>query len=589
VAVGRPAPGARAVLAEAELSRDIVAVESTAGAAPADPAPTRRSARAGARRVFWLGLLAFFLLPAAWAVATPYDGAYDEHDHIVRAAGIVRGQIIAPPTDDGQNGRYQTVPKSLVPPNFECLRTGIEPATCLGTAPEDRTGTRVHTRAGHYNPFYYAVVGWPLLPFPDMTGVILVRLLTSLLVAAMFAWGLVTIWPLRRRRLMLLALLMVAAPTTACLTGLVNPNGVEIVGSALLWISMTLLLSRDRAEDAEDAEAFGFGGDAWTRRLVRTAVVAGAVLALTRPIGVIIAGGIVLLTVVALGRRSELSALLRRRDVRVGVAVVVGAALLAFGWSALAQVGTLGTESKPDPSPATEILRIIISFKFDYWIRQTVGIFGYATVSLPVWVVFGWGLVLGLLVLGGVIAAPRRQALMMLAIPTACILGGLVVDMIMVRKIGFFMQGRYFMPLWMGMFFLAARAVPHGWLTRAGLQRLYGVFLGIFGIGMTWGLYLTVKRYEYGDQKLAEFPRGWRPPLTEGGTFLLITGASLFMAWLALRYVSWGWRVRPAVADGPQPSDPAEPAEPDTGGRANGTAAEPSAPTRPVGTATERR
>lgn len=527
-----------------------------ADADPAGPARTRRPAR----RVFWLGLLAFFLVPAAWAVATPYDGAYDEHDHVVRAAGIVRGQIMAPPTTDGQNGRYQTVPRSLVPPNFDCLRKGTDPATCLGTAPDDRSPTRVHTRAGHYNPFYYAVVGWPLLPLPNMTGVIATRLVSSLLCAALLAWALVLIWPLRRRRLMLLALLLVAAPTTMCLIGLVNPNGLEIVASALLWISMTLLLSRDRDEDAEDAAAFGpgLGGADWPRRLIRMAVVAGTILALTRPAGVVIAGGIVLLAVVALGRRDLLRGLRARRDVRIGALVVGGGAVLAFVWSALAQVGTLGTESKPDLSPTSEILRIIVQFKFDYWIRQTIGIFGYATVVLPVFVIFGFGLVIGLLVLGGALTAPRREAIVLLAIPTACILGGLVVEMIMVRRVGFFMQGRYFMPLWMGMFFLAARVIPPGVLPLTGLRRVYAVFLGVWSIGMTYGLYLAVKRYEYGDQKVTSFPRGWRPPLTEGGTFLLIVVACLLTAWLAMRYLNAG---RHDAAPSEPPPEPApEPA-----------------------------
>src|SRR5262245_52933238 len=57
-------------------------------------------------RVWLMGFGAFLLLAAAWAVMTPYNGAYDEHDHVVRAAGVVRGQLVAP--SDGRNGRYQS-------------------------------------------------------------------------------------------------------------------------------------------------------------------------------------------------------------------------------------------------------------------------------------------------------------------------------------------------------------------------------------------------------------------------------------------------------------------------------------------------
>jgi hypothetical protein len=502
--------------------------------------------------VFWAALAVFFLLPAAWAMITPYDGAYDEHDHVIRAAGIVRGEIFAPPTDDGRNGRYQSVPESLVPPNFKCLRTGLEPATCLGTAPTSRERTDVQTRAGHYNPFYYAIVGWPLLPFPDMTGVYLARLVSSLLCALMYAFALVTIWPLRRRRLLLVALLLVFAPTTMVLTGLVNPNGLEIATSAVLWITLTCLLSKNRDEDAEDAEVFGFGGERWTKRLVWLTALAGVPLALNRPLGVVLAGGIVVLSFLAMGRRHHLTELLGRRDVRFAVLAIGVAAALAFAWSFAAQVGTLGTEATPDVSPpASEIVRTVINSRFDYWIRQTVGVFGYATVQLPVWFIVAWGLVIGLLVLTAVMHSSRRMMLVILGIPAACLAGGLVVDVMMVPVIGYFMQGRYFVPLWMGMFFLAAQAVPPGLLTPTGLRRLYGVWIFLWGIAVSYGLYLTVKRYEYGDQKLATYPRGWRPMITEQGGFGFIVAASLLMAALAFWYVRWKHPADSATADSP--------------------------------------
>lgn len=507
---------------------------------PSSPEQSENRPKASAKRVWWAALAVFFILPAAWALITPYDGAYDEHDHVIRAAGVVRGEIIAPPTDDGKNGRYQSVPGSLVPPNFDCLRTGIEPATCLGTPPSSRDREEVHTRAGHYNPFYYAIVGWPLLPFPDMTGVYLSRLLSSLLCALLYASALVTIWPLRRRRLLMVALLLVFAPTTMVLTGLVNPNGLEIASSAVLWVTLTCLLSKNRDEDAEDAKAFGFGGERWTKRLVWLTGLAGVPLALNRPLGVVLAGGIVVLSFIAMGGRHHLRELFKRRDVRYAVLAIGIAAALAFIWSFAAQVGTLGTEATPEVrTPVSEIVRTVINNKFDYWIRQTVGVFGYATAQLPVWFIWSWGLVMGLLIITGVMNSSRRTMLVVLGIPAMCLAGGLVVDVLMVPVIGYFMQGRYFFPLWMGMFFLAAQAVPPGLLTPTGLRRLYGIWLFLWGIAVSYGLYLTVKRYEYGNEALATYPRGWRPVITEIGGFGLIVIATLLMAALTAWYVLW--------------------------------------------------
>ncbi|GAA1027013.1 hypothetical protein GCM10009557_06720 [Virgisporangium ochraceum] len=514
--------------------------ENTSDTRPADARPVDQAGRRTARRVFWSALVVFFLLPAAWALITPYDGAYDEHDHVIRAAGVVRGEIFAPPTNDGKNGRYQSVPASLIPPNFDCLRTGIEPATCLGTPTKSRGHNEVHTRAGHYNPFYYAIVGWPLLPFPDMTGVYLARMLSSLLCAVLYAFALVTIWPLRRRRMLMVALLLVFAPTTMVLTGLVNPNGLEIASSAVLWVTLTCLLSRNRDEDAEDAKAFGFGGEKWTKRLVWLTAVAGVPLALNRPLGVVLAGAIVVLSFLALGRRHHIRELLTRRDVRFAVLAIGVAAALAFIWSFAAQVGTLGTEATPEVrTPVSEIVRTVINHKFDYWIRQTIGVFGYATAQLPVWFVWSWGLVIGFLVLTGITNSSRRLMFVVLGIPAACLAGGLVVDVLMVPVIGYFMQGRYFMPLWMGMFFLAAQAIPPTLLKPTGLRRLYGVWLFFWGIAVAYGLYLTVKRYEYGNEALATYPRGWRPVITEIGSFGFVIFAVLLMAALTAWYLLW--------------------------------------------------
>jgi hypothetical protein len=356
----------------------------------------------------------------------------------------------------------------------------------------------------------------------------------------------------------MVALLLVFAPTTMVLTGLVNPNGLEIASSAVLWVTLTCLLSRTREEDAEDAEALGFGGERWTRRLVWLTAFAGVPLALNRPLGVVLAGAIVVLCFLAMGRRQHLRELLRRRDVRYAALAIVVAAALAFAWSFAAQVGTLGTEATPEVrTPVSEIVRTVINHKFDYWIRQTIGVFGYATAQLPVWFIVTWAMVIGMLVLTGIMNSSRRLMLVVLGIPAACLAGGLVVDVVMVPVIGYFMQGRYFMPLWMGMFFLAAHAVPPSLLTPTGLRRLYGVWITFWGIAVAYGLYLTVKRYEYGNEALATFPRGWRPVITEVGSFGFILFAVVLMAALTAWYVLWKPPV--AAAAGPPATTPTQP------------------------------
>src|SRR4051812_34407478 len=64
--------------------------------------------------LLWLiAFLGFSLVGGAWAVASPYDGAPDEREHIVRAAGVMKGQWDPPRGDYAATAGVQTVPHSL--------------------------------------------------------------------------------------------------------------------------------------------------------------------------------------------------------------------------------------------------------------------------------------------------------------------------------------------------------------------------------------------------------------------------------------------------------------------------------------------
>lgn len=51
------------------------------------------------RRVFWWSWGVLWLLASVWALANPLMASPDEPAHVVRAASLVRGQVL-PPDDD---------------------------------------------------------------------------------------------------------------------------------------------------------------------------------------------------------------------------------------------------------------------------------------------------------------------------------------------------------------------------------------------------------------------------------------------------------------------------------------------------------
>jgi len=193
------------------VSRRVNRLSAVSGGATKGSEPVKKSET----RVWLSGFLVFLALGAAWALIMPYNSSYDENDHVIRAAGVVRGEIFVKPAYGLDDGGYPSVPESLVPPNVNCQRVSVNvpSGNCLGKPSTSTASVPEHSRAARYNPLYYAAVGLPLLPFPNMTGVILARLINAALCAALLASALVTVWTERRRRLLLLSVLLAVSPT----------------------------------------------------------------------------------------------------------------------------------------------------------------------------------------------------------------------------------------------------------------------------------------------------------------------------------------------------------------------------------------
>jgi hypothetical protein len=394
------------------------------------------------------------------------------------------------------------------------------------------------------------VVGLPLAPFPTMTGVVLARLLNALLCAALLATALTLVWTRRRHRFLVLAVLLSASPMVLSLAGLVNPSGLEVAAAVLLWAALTALARPDPHPVIAERTVVGLAG------------VAATTLVLMRPAGLVVLAGIAVATWVAIGDRSRLRELVRRREVRVATLVTAGAAVFVLAWALVAAVGSIGTEAASDQRGWSTILRGIVLGRFDYWLRQTVGVFGYATVSLPVWALVAWTTVQGLPVLLGFGLAPRRHAYTILAVPVVCLLGGAAVELATARLIGAFMQGRYFLPWWVGMFFLAAWAVPAGVLPAAAIRRVHGLFAVLYAAVVPVGLYATLRHFRFGTPG---GPAGepWNPPVPQAVPYLLVAAGVMLVGWLIL------WHVR-SWPDEPPAQSTGIPAE--TAGVGSGTA-----------------
>lgn len=252
-------PSARLGAAEAPSSR-VSAVRARRG-------------RTGARRRLparWvLAFVVFTLLSWSWSLATPLFGSPDEPAHVIKAAAVARGQLL-PPRGSGP------VPVVRVPVVFEkspaypaCF--AFRPDTTADcsiefTGPASEAG--VGTPAGRYPPLYYALVGLPSRAFPSAVGVYLMRFVSGLVCAGFLAGAVTAAAAANRLRPLVIGVAVATTPMVLFLSGMVNPNSLEIAAALCLWVC-GLALASETPDRAVPGLLAGAGASASTLVLTR--------------------------------------------------------------------------------------------------------------------------------------------------------------------------------------------------------------------------------------------------------------------------------------------------------------------------------
>ncbi len=211
------------------------------------PAAQRRGAASAAgrlRRWWLLTRVAFSLMGTAWALALPVNGTYDEKQHIVRAYAVAAGHLLPGDGDaaaDSLGRRIEAfpVPGSLLPTTASVDCTWWQPprpATCQRWV-RDRSVTMLPTVAARYSPVYSLAVGAPLVVSPTPAGIVAARVISALPAAALLAGAMAA--ALRQgRRLLVVAVVLVATPLAVNLNGAVNPNGLETAAGVALCCAL---------------------------------------------------------------------------------------------------------------------------------------------------------------------------------------------------------------------------------------------------------------------------------------------------------------------------------------------------------------
>lgn len=408
----------------------------------------------------------FFLVIGAWSIAAPYNGMPDEMHHMFRAAGVVLGDLMPQPEAVVMgSGAYQTVPAGIVSDDRLCWQ--FKPTVSAACAPPpttDRTLIKVGSGAGRYPPPYYAMVGWPLRQWPGWTGAILARLISAALSAALLAAALISVLRWSRHRLMLAGLVVACSPMLYHMAGAVNPSGLEIAaGVALFAAAIPLLLIPHREPPSMLI---------W---LTGISAVLLAVLRASGPLWVSIAFASILLPI----DRRYLRACWRSRLLRCWVVAIGAAMVLSIAWTEVMKAADLGDFRSGQHLSLSQA--VIAEFgAWSGYLDQMVGVTSWLDTYVPSPLYRIWQFAAAALLLWALVLGHRDDRIRLLLVLAGGVLVPSALQVLYINVTGFITQGRYMLPVLVGIPLLSAWTLEqHGWFRDQArtLSRLLVVLL----------------------------------------------------------------------------------------------------------------
>jgi len=410
--------------------------------------------RASPRRQ-WLTTFALVsLLSGLWALASPLFSGPDETAHVVHAAAIARGEWTGrePEDDDAPRAAVEVTVPGFFATNPGCFafRENV-PASCLIFG--DERAVNALTSAGRHPPAYYALIGLASRGLsPGGLSLRLMRLAGVLLTGAFVASAVVALRRTAEPRLAACGLLVAITPMVLFVSGVVNPSAPEIAAAIALWVSGVVLVAK--APDVVDA------------KLVTCAGLAASVLVLSRHLGPLWLA-LIGLCLLSTGSIEGARRLLRAVRVRIWAAVVLVCTAAQLAW--VIAVNPLDAKFNQGTGldlPASMIKRLAIGEGYGHY-RQMLGVFGWLDTPAPALTWFLLTLTLGALVFLALGFGSPRLVVLMLGALALTVVVPITLEAREADDAGLFWQGRYTLPLAVGVPILAGLALANSGQRRA--------------------------------------------------------------------------------------------------------------------------
>lgn len=490
----------------------------------------------GALRFFLVSWLLLAALMTSWALATPLFASPDEPGQVIKAVAVAHGQLTGTTVKTGGYFDFETgvqVPAYYKQALHEtgCFIYDVgRPAGCAPPfAARDTHRAQVLTWIGRYPPLYYAVVGIPSLFAQGQAAVLGMRIVSAVLCGALYALGLTGLRTARRPAAMVAAGWLAITPTALFFGAVVNASALEIAAGFATW-AILLPLVREP------------GRHRVGRRLAVGAATA-AVLLNTRPGSALLV--VLVVACLAVAATGEFWRALRPWRRWVPTAAIAAVAGLAAGlWLVLVDpTASLGGVPAPQLAAPSAAVRGALHLSPRY-LREQLAVFGTLNITLYAPLLWLFGAVLAALVLAGLVFGRWRLRGTILLLLVLSFAVPIVSQIPTAARLGLIWQGRYGLPMSIGLPMVAMAALCERPLGARVARWAALVITPIAALVQAASFGWAFWRYAWGFGHLPfRVPIGWVPP---GGFLTPVLFAVADVALAVLILLQPGSLLRPA-------------------------------------------
>lgn len=479
----------------------------------------------------------FTVIGCVWALSTPLMAVPDEYAHAIRAASIAQGELLGRGELRDPNGfgeRRTTV--VVVPSPYGELETlpachqflPEAPASCAPQLGTDTGLVEATTAAGSYPPTYYVLVGWPSRFLSPTASLYAMRLITAVLCGVMLGWALGAVAAIGRNGFAVIGIGLAATPMVFFMAGSINPNGLEIAAALGLWaLLLELVVRREPVTTGQ-----------WMR-LVTTATL----LTVARPLGPLFTVGIAVAIVVFVADRDALRRVVTDRRAWGAAAFLGAVGILSVLWTVKTQAydSLSAAPHAPIDGPA-DAFRTSLG-QTEYRVRQMIGYFGWLDAPPPFLLEWLWLAGVAVVATLALVVGSMRQRLGVLALLVATIAFPVLSEVQTAEKLGFIWQGRYTLPVGVGVPIVAAWVVGARLRSATTLRIVASVLAIGVAVGNLAGWATMMTRYHSGSSapltSFLHWTNTWNAPLGNIVAAALISAALLALGVVLATAASW--------------------------------------------------